>query len=151
MWKKLTSSPNAEITWTLTRELVPETEPGCTIFEKLTDIFLFILLTTGQKVIRLFKHSDNEMCMYNCTSMYVYKCSAKIERILQNIYNSITISISAVTCEHGCISLLVDTTCHVFNVFGFILQPTVIVVSLHTCLYFTPDCSAQLSAKRAFL
>lgn len=52
---------------------------------------------------------------------------------------------------HGCISLLVDTTCHVFNVFGFILQATVIVVSLHTCLYFTPDGSAQLSAKRAFL
>lgn len=52
---------------------------------------------------------------------------------------------------HGCISLLVDTTCHVFNVFGFILQTTVIVVSLHTCLYFTPDGSAQLSAKRAFL
>lgn len=54
-------------------------------------------------------------------------------------------------CVHECISLLVDTTCHVFNVFGFVLQATVIVVSLHTCLYFTPDGRAQLSAKRAFL
>lgn len=60
--------------------------------------FLFILLTTGQKVISLFKHSENEMCMYNCTSMYVYKCSTKIKRILQNIYNSTTVNISCHVC-----------------------------------------------------
>lgn len=49
------------------------------------------------------------------------------------------------------LSLLVDTTGHVFNVFGFVLQATVIVVSLHARLYFTADGGAQLSAKRAFL
>lgn len=51
----------------------------------------------------------------------------------------------------GGVSLLVDTTGHVFNVFGFVLQATVIVVSLHTRLNFTADGGAQLSAKRAFL
>lgn len=51
----------------------------------------------------------------------------------------------------GGLSLLVDTTGHVFNVFGFVLEATVIVVSLHTRLYFTADGGAQLSAKRAFL
>lgn len=53
--------------------------------------------------------------------------------------------------REGGLSLLVDTTGHVFNVFGFVLEATVIVVSLHTRLYFTADGGAQLSAKRAFL
>lgn len=81
--------------------------------------------------------------------MYVHQLSKYKENPSKILINSNTLS--AVTCVHGCISLLVDTTCHVFNIFGFILQATVIVVSLHTCLYFTPDGSAQLSAKRAFL
>lgn len=38
MWKnKLTSSPNSEITWTLTHDSVSETERVCKMFEKLTD------------------------------------------------------------------------------------------------------------------
>lgn len=49
------------------------------------------------------------------------------------------------------ISLLVDATCHVFNVLGFVLQATMIVVGLHTGLDFTPDGGAQLRAECAFL
>lgn len=52
----------------------------------------------------------------------------------------------------GCVrGLLVDTTCHVFDVFGFILQATVVVVGLHTRLYLTPDGGPQLGAERTFL
>lgn len=46
---------------------------------------------------------------------------------------------------------LVDATCHVFNVLGFVLQAAVIVVGLHTCLDFTPNGSTQLSAECTFL
>lgn len=48
-------------------------------------------------------------------------------------------------------SLLVDATCHVFNVLGFVLQAAVIVVGLHTGLDLTADGGTQLSAERAFL
>lgn len=46
---------------------------------------------------------------------------------------------------------LVDATCHVFNVLGFVLQAAVIVVGLHTCLDFTPNGRTQLSAECTFL
>lgn len=48
-------------------------------------------------------------------------------------------------------SSLVDATRHVFDVLGFVLQATVIVVGLHTCFDFTANGSAQLSAQSTFL
>lgn len=90
------------------------------------------------------------MCKYTlCVSMH--KLSANVKRTLQKhlqFNNTVSCRVCVSTEAMG---LLVDTACHVFNVFGFVLQATVVVVSLHTRLYFTADGSPQLSTKRAFL
>lgn len=49
------------------------------------------------------------------------------------------------------VCLLVDSSGHVLNVFGLVLQATVIMVGLHTGLNLTADGGTKLSTESAFL